>query len=116
MPWEVDEMECVTVGQSLYQRREHAAMQRPAMQQHQGRAAAEGFDMHAAYCRRSRAVRNRGRRPQATAPCTRCTASHERARVVTSPSTSCSECRADSVTRNRALPSGTVGGRIAGTR
>ena len=92
-------------------------MQTPAMQQHQGGAAAEGFDMHAPYCRRSGVAQDRRRRaPQATAPCTRCTASHERASVVTSPSTSCSECRADSVTRNRALPSGTVGGRIAGTR
>ena len=50
------------------------------------------------------------------APRTRCMASRERASASTSASTSAAMCRADRVTRRRALPSGTVGGRIAVTR
>jgi len=45
MAGQIDDVQCVTPAQALDQRREHATVHRPAVQQHQWRTAAKDLDM-----------------------------------------------------------------------
>ena len=85
---QIDEMQAEMRRQRARQRREDAGVHRPAVDQHEILAAALRLDVHQASAVASAASKR---------------------------STSLSECSAVSAMRSRALPSGTVGGRIAGT-
>ena len=94
MARQVDDMQGAMLAQYVHQRREDAAVHRPAVQQYQRRTLAD--HVHA----------------QAHAN----TASRACARASSRPSICRVSCAALRVIRKRALPSGTVGGRIGATQ
>ena len=114
VPGQVDQMQREVRLEQGPQRREHPAVHRPTMDQHQRRTVAARFYVHAStYMLLHTWIRAR---PQAAAPLRRSARSRATASASTRPSTSACVCSADSVMRKRARPSGTVGGRIAVTQ
>src|SRR4029453_12614744 len=84
MPRQVDDVNAMTLRERVNDRHEEAAMHRESMQQHERRAFADAFDVQ------------RHDTHSASASSSR--------------SMSSSVCAADSDTRKRAVPAGTVGG------
>ncbi|KAG1271838.1 hypothetical protein G6F66_013469 [Rhizopus arrhizus] len=112
MAGQIDPMQGEPVRQALHQRCEHAALQGPAMEQNQVRPTAGHFNMHG---QRRGTQAKAGSGGGALSRADRATWSRALAMASTRPRTWSGECSADRVTRRRALPSGTVGGRIAPT-
>ena len=102
---QVDDVDAMVLRERGQERREQPAVQREAVQQHEGASLPDGLDVQARYAFTSRRATARPRRAHAAS-----------ASAASSASTSSSVCAAENDTRSRAVPCGTVGGRIAGTK
>src|SRR3569832_241236 len=100
----VDEVHAMRAREPQQQRREQPAMECEAVQEHQRRALTHALD-----------VKHRGGWPRCRCS-QRAHAAAACRNAVRRRSTSAAVCAAVSDTRSRAVPTGTVGGRIAGTK
>src|SRR5579863_10450538 len=104
MSRQVDGGHLMILCESCAQAVEHAQVHAPTVQQHH---RGGGVDAAALYIELAACERRDHAAPRS---------SHSAPKVSASASTSCSRCMADSVMRSRAVPAGTVGGRIAATQ